>query len=153
MSDYPPVPPLPPAAAPLPYAVPAANAEDLQHLNLLSIFYFILGPLLMLFGSLPILHVVLGVIMLAGSNRAGSDAPLWVGLIFIVLGGTFVLIAWAIGCLLIYAGFQLRRRQRRMFCVVIAAILCAFFPFGTALGVFTLIVLFRPSVQALYGGR
>jgi hypothetical protein len=34
--------------------------------------------------------------------------------------------------------------------MVIAAIQCAFTPFGTVLGVFTLIVLVRPSVKALF---
>jgi hypothetical protein len=34
--------------------------------------------------------------------------------------------------------------------MVIAGINCLSFPFGTALGIFTLIVLSRESVQALY---
>ena len=32
-----------------------------------------------------------------------------------------------------------------------AAISCAFMPFGTVLGVFTLIVLLRPGVKELFG--
>ena len=33
----------------------------------------------------------------------------------------------------------------------VAAISCTFTPLGTVLGVFTLIVLFRPSVKTLFG--
>jgi hypothetical protein len=32
----------------------------------------------------------------------------------------------------------------------VAALCCAFFPFGTVLGVFTILVLVRPSVKALF---
>ena len=42
------------------------------------------------------------------------------------------------------------KRRKRMFSYVMAAILCAFMPFGTVLGVFTLIVLGRESVRQLY---
>jgi hypothetical protein len=36
--------------------------------------------------------------------------------------------------------------------MVIAALLCMFMPFGTVLGVFTIIVLVRDSVKALFNG-
>jgi hypothetical protein len=34
-----------------------------------------------------------------------------------------------------------------------AGVMCIFMPFGTVLGVFTLIVLLRPSVKPLFEGR
>ena len=37
-----------------------------------------------------------------------------------------------------------------MFCVVTAGVMCAFAPFGTVLGVFTLLVLHRPAVKAAF---
>ncbi len=37
-----------------------------------------------------------------------------------------------------------------MFCLVMACVACLFMPFGTVLGVFTIIVLARPSVQTLF---
>ena len=46
---------------------------------------------------------------------------------------------------------RVREDYRQTFCVVVAAISCCFTPLGTVLGVFTLIVLFRPSVKALFG--
>lgn len=64
-----------------------------------------------------------------------------------------IVIGWTLGLLVIYVGVQLRRQRRRTLCIVIAAILCDSVPLGTILGVFTLVVLFRPSVQALFDGR
>ena len=44
----------------------------------------------------------------------------------------------------------MRRRQNRMFSMVVGGLNCMNMPFGTALGVFTIIILMRPSVQAVY---
>jgi hypothetical protein len=38
-----------------------------------------------------------------------------------------------------------------LYCLVVAGIECIFMPFGTVLGVFTIIVLMRPSVRNLFG--
>jgi hypothetical protein len=51
--------------------------------------------------------------------------------------------------LMVVAGRFLAGRRRRDFCIVIAALACAITPFGTVLGVFTLVVPMRPSVQAM----
>jgi hypothetical protein len=48
------------------------------------------------------------------------------------------------------AGRSLAARKRYTFCIIVAAISCTFFPLGTALGVFTILVLSRPSVKALF---
>lgn len=149
-------PPLELSTTQLAYATPAADAQDIQHLKLLSIFHFVVGGLAMLFGTFPLIHVVMGVLILSGKFMGppnGPPNPAFLGWIFIAIGSTFILIGWTMGLLTIYAGLQLRQQRRRMFCVVIAAILCAFLPLGTVLGIFTLIVLYRPSVQALYASR
>ena len=44
------------------------------------------------------------------------------------------------------ARFLVQRRNHR-FCLVLAGVTCLFMPLGTILGVFTLIVLMRDSVQ------
>jgi hypothetical protein len=48
------------------------------------------------------------------------------------------------------AGRFLARRKHHLFCLVVAGVECLFFPFGTVLGVFTIIVLMRPSVQQAF---
>ena len=44
----------------------------------------------------------------------------------------------------------LRGRRHRTFSLIVAGINCLGIPLGTILGVFTLIVLLRPSVRTLY---
>jgi hypothetical protein len=53
----------------------------------------------------------------------------------------------------IVSGLSIRKRKRRIFSFVIAGVNCMQFPFGTALGVFTFIVLSRESVKADYASR
>src|SRR6266404_3034516 len=52
-------------------------------------------------------------------------------------------------CILI-AGRSLAKRTRYWFALVVACIECLFVPFGTILGVFTIVVLSRESVKALF---
>src|SRR5438128_6559299 len=52
-------------------------------------------------------------------------------------------------CILI-AGRSLSRREGYSFALVIACIECLFIPFGTILGVFTIVVLSRESVKASF---
>jgi hypothetical protein len=52
--------------------------------------------------------------------------------------------------LTIAAGRFLTQKKHRIFCIVMASIHCLHAPLGTLLGVFTLIVLLRPSVRMLF---
>ncbi|MDB6020061.1 MAG: hypothetical protein JWR19_4550 [Pedosphaera sp.] len=54
------------------------------------------------------------------------------------------------GALNLLSGLFLRQRRHRTFSIVVGALNCLQIPFGTALGVFTLIVLSRNSVRAAY---
>ena len=66
---------------------------------------------------------------------------------FYVVIGVFLLI---LAIMNLMSAHYLRKRRKRLFIMVTAGFNCACIPFGTALGVFTLIVLSRPSVEALY---
>ena len=59
-----------------------------------------------------------------------------------------LIIAFCIGNVL--SGYWIKKRKNRTFSFLIAAMNCIQFPFGTALGVFTFIVLARPTVQSSY---
>jgi hypothetical protein len=50
----------------------------------------------------------------------------------------------------VVSGIFLRQRRHRIFSFVIAGLDCLQIPFGTALGVFAIIVLSRDSVRQLY---
>jgi len=50
-------------------------------------------------------------------------------------------------------GVQIRKRRWWTFCYLTGWGECLMFPFGTILGIFTIIVLGRPSVKKLFGVR
>ena len=93
--------------------------------------------------------------MLTGSLFETSDeaVPLaFVGGLFTVFAGGFILIGLIGAVALALAGLFLSRRTRYTYCLVVAGLACMFMPFGTVLGVFTIIVLVRPSVKAMFEG-
>lgn len=61
------------------------------------------------------------------------------------------MVGWTLAVGLFVAGYLLARRRGYFFCLVMAGIACTFSPFGTVLGVFTLLVLLRSSVKQLFG--
>ncbi|MHC4130571.1 MAG: hypothetical protein ACYSSP_09915 [Planctomycetota bacterium] len=130
------------------------KTQDEDHLNLLSIFHYVVGGLAALFAFFPIIHLVIGLfVLLGGFEEANGDDefPARVfGIIFVVFPLIFMVLGWTFAGLLIAAGRQLSKRKCYKFCLVIAGIECIFMPFGTVLGVFTIIVLSRPTVKALF---
>ncbi len=146
-----------------PTPAPAPSTDrDGEHLRLLAIFHYVLAAIGAVFACFPLLHVGLGLMMvlnpdfLAEGPKA-NPPPWWFGYIFVVLGGLMVLAGWAMAIATFISGRFMARRRHRMFSFVVAAILCIFMPFGTVLGIFTIIVLSKESVQRLYldqaGGR
>jgi hypothetical protein len=131
------------------------RSKDEEHLNLLATFHFVVAALGALFACVPFIHVGMGIMILihpqAFSGGNGPAPPAFMGLFFIVLGGVFILLGWAMAICTFISGRFLRQRRNRMFSFIVAAILCMFMPFGTVLGVFTIIALSKDSVRGLYG--
>ena len=121
--------------------------EDEQYLKLLSVFHYVVGGLAACFACIPIIHLSIGIAMLVG---AIDDAPEFVGAFMVLIAIFAILAGWTLAVCIIIAGRCLAKRRRYMFCLVMAAISCVFMPFGTVLGVFTIIVLMRPSVKELF---
>ena len=48
------------------------------------------------------------------------------------------------------SGIFIRKRKHHVFSLIVAGFNCLHFPLGTALGVFTFVVLLRDSVQNMY---
>jgi hypothetical protein len=126
--------------------------EDEQYLRLLSIFHFVVAGIAALFACFPIFHFTIGVGMLVSSlTQPEETGPMALfGLVFAGLAGTIMLVGWAFAGCVAVAGWYLSLRKNYLYCLVMAAVECMFTPFGTVLGVFTLIVLMRPSVKALF---
>jgi hypothetical protein len=126
--------------------------QDESHLKTLAIFHYVLAAGSALFASFFLLHFAMGVAMMSGAFGHGKDAPPPVlGAVFMGLGGVAVFIGWSFAACLIVAGRSLTRHRRHTFCLVVAALCCVLCnPLGTVLGIFTIIVLLRPSVKALF---
>lgn len=128
--------------------------QDEQNLNLLSLFHYILGPLTMVFCSFGLIHLGLGIAMVKGAFSGDKNPPPpGLGWMFVVMGSLVVLCGWTVGILTIIAGRKLRRRKSRIYCMVIAGLECLNMPLGTALGVFTIITLVKPSVIQLFSAN
>lgn len=124
--------------------------QDRQHLDLLGIFHYVVAALMALFSLFPVIHLVLGVAMVTGKLEPGDPGAAIAGWFFIAFAGAFILCGFTVAVLTALAGRFLRQRRRYTFCLVIAAIECLFMPFGTVLGVFTLVVLARTGVRDMF---
>ena len=131
------------------------DAESAGHVQLLAIFHYVLAGLGLLFSILPAFYVAIGWAMLTGAfafgGRVANPPPPQVGWLFVAFGVAMMIVALGFVVLLALAGRFLARRRHWTYCLVIAALSCAFFPLGTALGVFTILVLSKPQVRAAFG--
>ena len=136
---------------------PAATAQDLEHLRLLSTFHYVLSGITAVFSLLPIFHVIVGILIATGgmdslepSRQHGHGPPAAFGWLFAIFGCAFIAFGLTLASLMFVAARRLARRRSHMFCMIVAGVSCIMMPFGTVLGVFTLIVLARPQVKALF---
>lgn len=128
--------------------------QDTEQLRLLSVFHYVIAGVGALFSLLPSLHLAMGIAIVLGAFEApenGSPPPALFGWIFVIFPAIFILCGIAVAVCVAFAGRRLAQHRSYMYCLVMAAILCMIMPFGTVLGVFTIIVLMRPSVRVLFG--
>jgi hypothetical protein len=93
------------------------------------------------------LAVVTGHLPLEGASRGDRMA----GWFFVGLALMFIVAGLTFAALVIAAGRNLSRQVRYTFCLVVAGLLCLFMPFGTVLGVLTIVVLQRASIRERFG--
>lgn len=144
---YPPQPGYPPPGYPPQQQV---TATDLEHLKLLSIGYYVMAGFTLLFSFLPLIYVGMGAFMVSGRLPVSGGSPLTVGWVAIAFGAVAMLLIMASALLNFLTARFIAARERRMFCIVIAALNCLHAPLGLLIGVFTLVVLSRDSVRALF---
>lgn len=127
---------------------------DRDHLKALSILHFIFGGLCALFVLVPVTHLLFGISMLTGFWPPESPPPgpaSWAGWILVVWAVFLMAASLTLAGLVTYAAVSLANEKRHGYCVAIACLECFLFPLGTALGIATLVVLFRPAVKELFG--
>jgi len=125
---------------------------DGDHLRILSICHYVVGGLMTLCACAPVLHFAFGLFMLFSPVKPDETAPQrFAGGFVALIAGAAILAGWALAGCVLAAGRFLSQRRRYNFCLVVAvfeASACS--PLGTVLGVFTIFVLVRPSVKALF---
>ena len=102
----------------------------------------------------PILHLAMGIALLTGAFddfENGDPPPEIFGWMFVIFPAIFIICGLVMSICVAFAGRALGRRTSYMYCLVIAGIECTFMPFGTVLGVFTIIILMKPSVKEVFG--
>jgi len=127
--------------------------QDVEHLRLLTIFHYLCAGMAGLLACIPVIHLVLGLVMALAPHAFGpgrNQPPRFLGLLFVALGLGLIVVGWTSAVLLASAGRCLSRRTHYTYCFVMACVACLFHPFGAVLGVFTIIVLLRPSVKELF---
>jgi len=132
---------------------------DAEHLKLLAVFHFVLAGLsilglLFLFGHWFFMSSIFDNPEMWKNAKNGAQPPpkeffaifkwFYACMGVMILGG---------GLANLISGWCILRRRARTFSLVVAGVGCLFFPFGTALGVFTLVVLLRESVREEYEAR
>jgi hypothetical protein len=128
--------------------------KDTEHLQLLAIFHYVVAGVAALCSFFPLLYSVMGGFLLYAAQHPGPNnqepPPVFLGWIFIAVGAVFFLAGITMAICILIAGRCLSRRKGYSFALVIACIECLFVPFGTILGVFTIVALSRESVKALF---
>ncbi|UCH30208.1 MAG: hypothetical protein JSV06_04060 [Myxococcales bacterium] len=147
------------------------NAEDREHLSALSIGHFILAGVALFSGIPALVWGVAGAKLVdevggdlsramgdisgqAGADPFGGGADAMLRdvetlLVTAIVAGLSIAVISAIH--LTVVGVKIRQRRWWTFCYLTGWGECLMFPFGTILGIFTIIVLGRPSVKRLFG--
>jgi hypothetical protein len=129
------------------------RARDVEQLKLLAAFHFVgvglaaLG-MLMLYGHYVMFNNLMSNPKMWANQAAPPPTELFVGMKWFY--GVCAAGLLGTGALNLLAGLFLRARTHRIFTFLVAGINCFYMPLGTALGIFTFIVLLRDSVRKLY---
>lgn len=125
--------------------------QDADHLNLLSIFYYVSAG----WYGLQTLGVgayfaLLGTVFTSSGPGMRNGEAAAVGSVMLGVGSLACLFSIAVVVLMVYAAKSIKERKNSTLIYIAAGLNCLHVPLGTALGVFTFIVMSRPTVRELF---
>lgn len=129
-----------------------------EHLKILSICYVAWAAwsgamTLLMLPFLGLMAFVMSKPELFANNRGAPPPPEWIGTIMVVVAIFAAAMGIAMTAFSYFCGRFLRERRHRMFCMIVAVLNCFSVPFGTLLGVFTIVVLERDEVRAAFAQK
>jgi hypothetical protein len=106
-------------------------------------------------GAFPVIYLVIGIVLVTeapnmvppNGGQANGPPPEFIGWLFIGFATFAIVFSWLLAGALIVSGRHLSQRRGRTFCLITAGFCCLGGVLGIVLGVFTFIVLMRPSVR------
>jgi len=127
------------------------DRKDTTQLDLLSIFHNLVAALWVVVALFPTIYLGTGVEIVEGRFAGVEDLTTSFGWTVILWATASVVLSLVMAALTFIAGWRLSQRRARSFCMTVAAINCFFFPFGTVVGIVTILVLNRPAVREAFG--
>ena len=130
--------------------------EELKRLSLLSKLNYVMSGLIALFSCFPLVHVVLGLMILTGKlppSQGGTAPPVFVGWLFLLVGSLIILLGWGTAFCVFLAGRKLARCKNWTFCIAVAAVQIMMVPLGTLLGVCTIVTLIKEPVKQMFADK
>lgn len=150
----------------------------LDRLRLLSVGYYISGAIGVAFVSFLLIHffLLLGLSFIPPSqwnaptpspssaqyasptpfpaasptSKNAQAPPAIMFRIFAGVIGLIIICGWVLDALTAYAGHCIKKRKHKVFIYVMAGINCIWIPYGTLLGIATILVFQWPEVQAQF---
>lgn len=132
-----------------------ANTQShCQTLDLLAIFHYVLAGLMYLKGTISVIFMGIGTIAVSGviadQPHDMAETLVVLGLLFFAAPMIFLVIAWTAATLVLFAGRRIAKRTNLTYCQVIAGLECLCFPFGTILGIISLITLTKAEAKEIF---
>ena len=134
--------------------IPDQFQRDREHLKILAILHYVMGGLSFVgVAGLVFHYYFVNAIMSSPEFQTTPSSGAEVELItefmlvfYIIMGGVILLVAAGN----VAAGYLLQKRAGKVLIFIVSGVNCLNVPLGTGLGVFTFVVLSRPSVHALF---
>jgi hypothetical protein len=129
------------------------SARDQTQLGLLGLAHNLVAALEAVAALFPVAYLSTGMEIITDRFAEIPELTHSFGWSVIAWSIATIVLSLTMAVLTFIAGWRLAQRHAHSFCLTVAAINCFFFPFGTVVGVLTIIVLKRPAVREAFGAE